>query len=95
MTNRLTFLSFRENQIISDVTNEEYFRTAQGCTGNLYNWADNQYNKVSGSFSKKSQAGKQQNVNKSSLEVNLRITSGSSGSSSVGSTSPSSQICSG
>jgi hypothetical protein len=72
-SNRLTFLLNRYTQIIGSITSEEHFRSTDGSTGNLYNWADNRFNRSNGCEARLKQIEKQIEMNQASLNVSKRF----------------------
>ena len=63
----------RENQIFQHVVDEELLRASDGATGNLYNWADNRFNRRNGCDARLAQIEKQIEANNSALEISKRI----------------------
>jgi hypothetical protein len=70
---RLTFLNSRYTQVIQSITSEEHFRSTNGDTGNLYNWADNRFNRSNGCEARLKQIEKQIELNQASLNVSKRF----------------------
>jgi hypothetical protein len=70
---RLTFLNNRYTEVINSITSEEHFRSSNGDTGNLYNWADNRFNRSNGCEARLKQIEKQIEMNKASLNVSKRF----------------------
>lgn len=70
LNNRKTFLYNRESQIFSDVLLEEYLRASDGATGNIYNWANNRFNRNNGCEARLKQIEKQIQMNQAGLQVN-------------------------
>jgi hypothetical protein len=70
---RISYLNTRDLQIKQHVIDEEYFRSIDSSTGNLYNWADNRFNRSVGCEAKLKQIEKQIEVNQSSLGVSRRF----------------------
>jgi hypothetical protein len=73
MTTRFSFLNTRYTQIVNAFTNEEHFRSIDGSTGNLYNWADNRFNRSNGCEARLKQIEKQMEMNLASLDVSKRF----------------------
>ena len=71
---RTSFIDIRELQIRNAILSEEYLRAPDGSTGNLYNWADNRFNRSAGCEARLKQIEKQMEMNQSSLDVNRRFT---------------------
>jgi hypothetical protein len=67
--NRLAFLHDRTNQIRQHVLDEEYFVSASGSTGNLYDWANNRFNRSTGCEARLKQIEKLIEMNHSSLTI--------------------------
>jgi hypothetical protein len=70
---RITFLNGRETQIKQHIIDEEHFRAANGSTGNLYNWADNRFNRSNGCEARLKQVEKVIEMNQASLSVSKRF----------------------
>jgi hypothetical protein len=74
LDSRLTYLDNRENQIKSSFMSEEFFMSSDTSgTGNLYEWADNRFNRSVGCEAKLKQIEKQIQVNQSGLTVCRRF----------------------
>lgn len=73
VTNRLAYLVTRQNQIKSTILSEEYLRATDGSTGNIYNWADNRFNRSNGCEARLKQIEKQIQMNQSGLQVSKRL----------------------
>ena len=68
-TARLVFLSDRTDQIKQHVIDEEYFRSTSGATGNLYDWANNRFNRSTGCEARLKQIEKLIEMNQAALNV--------------------------
>jgi hypothetical protein len=73
ISNRLAYLITRKNQIKSAILSEEYLRAIDGDTGNIYNWADNRFNRSNGCEARLKQIEKQIQMNQSGLKVSKRL----------------------
>jgi hypothetical protein len=74
VTARITYLDeTRQPQIINHIKSEEYLRATDGGTGNLYNWADNRFNRSQGCLARLRQTEKIIERNKSALAINKRL----------------------
>ena len=75
LTTRIPGLITREAEIRSDVKNEELFSGVDGSTGNIYNWADNRFNRGNGCEAKLVQINAMIERNRSALAISRRLMS--------------------
>jgi hypothetical protein len=73
INSRLAYLPVRQTQIKNALANEEYLMSLDGSTGNLYDWADNRFNRSVGCEARLKQIEKMAQMNWSSLRVNSRF----------------------
>lgn len=72
--NRESFITSRENQIKSNILQEELFMSSDASNiGNLYEWADNRFNRSVGCEARLKQIEKQIQMNNSGLTVSRRF----------------------
>jgi hypothetical protein len=71
---RLNYLDIRENQIRNTFNSEEFFMSLDTSgEGNLYEWADNRFNRSVGCEARLKQIEKQIQVNQSGLQISKRF----------------------
>lgn len=63
----------RDEQIIQHIKQEELLRSSDGADGNLYNWADNRFNRSIGCEARLAQIEKQIELKQENLKVNKRL----------------------
>lgn len=74
LDSRLNYLDVRENQIRNDFLAEEFFMSSDtSSTGNIYDWADNRFNRSVGCEARLKQIEKQIQVSQSGLQINKRF----------------------
>lgn len=73
LDDRINYLDTRETEIKGHIVSEEYFRSSDGSSGNLYSWADNRFNRSNGCEARLKQIEKQIEVNQASLGVSRRF----------------------
>jgi hypothetical protein len=74
ISNRESFILTRESQIKTNMLQEEYFMSLDTSnTGNLYEWADNRFNRSVGCEARLTQIEKQIQMNTAGLDVNQRF----------------------
>jgi hypothetical protein len=74
LNDRLDYLNDREDQIRANMLSEESFMSSDASNiGNLYEWADNRFNRSVGCEAKLKQIEKQIQMSKSGLKVSQRF----------------------
>jgi len=63
----------RDEQIIQHIKSEELLRSSDGADGNLYNWADNRFNRSIGCEARLAQIEKQIALKQENLKINKRL----------------------
>jgi hypothetical protein len=74
LDSRLRYLDVRESQIKSDFLQEEFLMSSDtSSTGNIYDWADNRFNRSAGCEARLKQIEKQIQVSQSGLQISRRF----------------------
>jgi hypothetical protein len=73
VSDRLTFLNQRKTQVLNHIIDEQYLRSTDGKTGNIYDWANNRFNRSVGCEARLKQVEKLIEMNQSSLGVSSRF----------------------